>query len=70
LTVSDFGIGFNLGTAREVGGLGINRMQERLKLVKGSLFIDSQPKRGTTIRARVPLSLGSDSMRVVSQQPP
>ena len=70
LTVSDFGIGFNVGTAREVGGLGINRMQERLKLVKGSLFIDSQPKRGTTIRARVPLSLGSDSMRVVSQQPP
>ena len=70
LTVSDFGVGFNLGTAREVGGLGINRMQERLKLVKGSLFIDSQPKRGTTIRARVPLSLGSDSMRVVSQQAP
>jgi len=70
LTVSDFGIGFNLGTAREVGALGINRMQERLKLVKGSLFIDSQAKRGTTIRARVPLSLGSDSTRVVSQQPP
>jgi signal transduction histidine kinase len=70
LTVSDFGIGFDLGTAREVGALGINRMQERLKLVKGSLFIDSQPKRGTTISARVPLSLGSDSMRVASQQPP
>jgi signal transduction histidine kinase len=70
LTVSDCGIGFNLGTAREVGALGINRMQERLKLVKGSLFIDSQPKRGTTICARVPLSLESDSMRVVTQQPP
>lgn len=70
LTVSDFGVGFNPGTGRELGGLGLNRIQERLKLVKGTLSIDSQPKRGTTICARVPLSLGSDSMRVVSQQPP
>ena len=70
LTVSDFGVGFNLRTGRELGGLGLNRIQERLKLVKGTLSIDSQPKRGTTICARVPLSLGSDSMRVVSQQPP
>ena len=67
LAVSDFGVGFNLGTAREVGGLGLNRMQERLKLVKGNLSIDSQPKGGTTICARVPLSLGSDSMRLVSR---
>jgi len=37
-------------------------MQERLKLVKGTLSIDSQPKRGTTIHARVPLRLGSGSM--------
>jgi len=67
LTVSDFGVGFNLRTATEVGGLGLNRMRERLKLVKGSLSIDSRPKRGTTICARVPLSLGSDSMRLVRQ---
>ncbi len=67
LTVSDFGVGFNLGTAREVEGLGLNRIQERLKLVKGNLSIDSQPKRGTTIRARVPLSSGSDSMRLVRE---
>jgi hypothetical protein len=32
-------------------------MQERLKLVKGSLSIDSQLRRGTTIYARVPLNL-------------
>jgi signal transduction histidine kinase len=37
-------------------GLGLNRMEERLKLVKGSLSIDSLPKRGTTIHARVPLT--------------
>jgi signal transduction histidine kinase len=67
LTITDCGVGFNIGTAREVGALGINRMRERLKLVKGSLFIDSQPKRGTTIRAGVPLSTGSDAMLVVTQ---
>jgi two-component system, NarL family, sensor histidine kinase NreB len=61
-TVSDRGVGFNLETARKAAGLGINHMEERLKLVKGTLSIDSQPKRGTTIHARIPLRLGSDSM--------
>jgi signal transduction histidine kinase len=63
LKVSDLGVGLNLETAIEVGGLGFNRMQERLKLVKGRLSIESRPKRGTTIWACVPLSLGSNSMR-------
>src|SRR6267378_3228763 len=52
------GVGFNLKKGRQDGGLGINRMQERLKLVKGNLSIDSRPKRGTTVCARVPVSLG------------
>ena len=61
LTVSDRGVGFNPETVKTSRGLGLNHMQERLKPVKGSLSIDSQPKRGTTIHARVPLSLVSDS---------
>jgi signal transduction histidine kinase len=61
LTVSDCGAGFDLETARKARGLGLNRMEERLKLVKGSLSIDSQPKRRTTIHARVPLTLENDS---------
>jgi signal transduction histidine kinase len=63
LTISDCGLGFNLETAMQARGLGLNRMQERLKLVKGSLSLDSQPRRGTTIHARAPLSSGSDSVR-------
>jgi signal transduction histidine kinase len=59
LTVSDSGVGFNLEAARKDGALGLNRMQERLKLVKGKLSIDSQPKRGTTIHARAPLGSGT-----------
>jgi PAS domain S-box-containing protein len=63
LTVSDSGTGFDLEAARRGQGLGLIRMEERLKLVKGTFSIESQPKRGTTIHALVPLSSGSDSMR-------
>jgi len=56
LTVRDRGAGFAIETAKISRGLGLNHMQERLKLVKGSLSIDSQPNRGTTIYARVPFS--------------
>ena len=63
LTVSDCGVGFDLETARKAEGLGLNRMQERLKLVKGRLSIESQPKRGTMVHARVPFSSETDSMR-------
>jgi PAS domain S-box-containing protein len=54
LTVSDSGSGFELKVASNSRGLGLVSMEERLKLVKGTLLIDSQPKRGTTIHARVP----------------
>jgi signal transduction histidine kinase len=63
LAVSDSGAGFDNEATKERRGLGLISMEERLKLVKGTLSIESQPKRGTTIHARVPLSSGSDSMR-------
>ncbi len=63
LTVSDSGAGFNLEAARKGQGLGLIRMEERLKLVEGTFSIESQPNRGTRIHARVPLSSGS-SLRV------
>jgi two-component system, NarL family, sensor kinase len=61
-------LGFNPETAQASKGLGLNHMQERLKLVKGTLSIDSQPKRGTTIRARVPLTLESDPKHEAGRQ--
>lgn len=61
LTVSDCGKGFDPATAKTGRGLGLNRMQERLKLVKGSLSILSEPRRGTTIHARVPSTSTRDS---------
>lgn len=56
LTVQDSGAGFDLVKAIAGHGLGLTSMQERLKLVDGQLFIDSRPRHGTTIHARVPLA--------------
>jgi signal transduction histidine kinase len=63
LIVRDAGVGFDPKATMNDHGLGLVSMQERLQLVKGSFSIESQPKRGTTIRARVPLSSGIDSLR-------
>jgi len=63
LTVSDSGAGFDREEAKKSRGLGLISMQERVRLVNGTFSIESQPQRGTTIHARVPLSSGSDSMR-------
>jgi len=63
LTVSDLGGGFDTEAAMKGEGLGLTSMRERLKLVNGQLSIDSQPKHGTTIQARVPFRSNSDSER-------
>lgn len=62
LIVRDLGIGFN-PPAMKGRGLGLISMQERMKLVKGALSIDSQPMRGTTIHAVVPVDSGTSSKR-------
>jgi PAS domain S-box-containing protein len=63
LAVRDSGVGFNREAARASEGLGLISMEERLKMVKGTLSIVSQPKRGTTIHARVPVTVESSSIR-------
>jgi PAS domain S-box-containing protein len=56
LIVRDSGIGFDVEEALKGPGFGLTIMQERVKMVGGALSIESQPKRGTTIHARVPLA--------------
>jgi PAS domain S-box-containing protein len=63
LTVRDSGAGFNTDAARKGRGLGLTRMEQRVKLVKGAFSIDSQPEKGTTVHVSVPLGSGGDSMR-------
>jgi PAS domain S-box-containing protein len=60
LTVSDFGSGFDIEAAKAGPGLGLTSMDERLKILNGTLSIESQLKRGTTIHAFVPLSPGDN----------
>ena len=61
LTVSDLGAGFDTEAAIKGRGLGLTSMRERLNLVNGSLSIDSQPRGGTTIHARVPFNSNGQS---------
>jgi PAS domain S-box-containing protein len=65
LTVSDSGAGFDIDAAKVSRGLGLISMEERLKILKGTLSIESQLHRGTTIHARVPFSSGKDSLHAV-----
>ena len=61
LTVADSGAGFDRETGMKSTGLGLTSMQERLRLVGGTLSIESRPRRGTTIYARVPFTSSRDS---------
>ena len=55
LKVRDSGPGFNLANARLGGGLGLLSMQERARLINGSLNIVSRPGQGTVVSVSVPL---------------
>ena len=55
LIISDSGKGFDLELAKHGRGLGLTSMQERVRLVNGTISFESKPMGGTTIRVRVPL---------------
>ena len=55
LRVSDSGKGFNVETFKQGGGLGLINVEERLRLLRGICEIHSEPERGTTLVARIPL---------------
>jgi signal transduction histidine kinase len=56
--VEDDGAGFDPGAARppgKRGGLGLPGMRERVALLGGEVEVESEPGRGTTVIARIPL---------------
>jgi PAS domain S-box-containing protein len=57
LTISDEGKGFDVEEARRGKGLGLASMEERVRLVDGTIAIESPPGRGTEIRVHIPLAL-------------
>ena len=54
LAVSDEGDGFDLEKLGDGKRLGLASMRERVRLVNGTLDIESAPGRGTTVVAWVP----------------
>jgi signal transduction histidine kinase len=56
LAVHDDGIGFDLHQSANRRHLGLESMRERMRMVGGTLDIDSVPASGTTIVAWVPVA--------------
>lgn len=54
-SVSDDGQGFDAQRQQSVHGLGFVGMRERLNALGGSLRLTTEPRRGTTIQAEIPL---------------
>jgi PAS domain S-box-containing protein len=58
LAVRDDGVGFDPGSPEKGRSLGLASMRERVRLVRGTLDVESAPGRGTTIVAWVPVDGG------------
>ena len=55
LVIADDGQGFNLAEAGGLGGLGLISLDERVRLIGGSLTINTEPQHGTEVRVQIPL---------------
>jgi signal transduction histidine kinase len=64
LIVSDSGRGFDMEEAAKGRGLGLTSMSERVRLVNGTIRIDSKPMGGTRIHVHLPVESGRASQRV------
>ncbi len=60
LQISDTGTGFDPGSVRARGGLGLLSMRERLRLVSGKISIERLEPNGTWIEVRVPIPVSDD----------
>jgi PAS domain S-box-containing protein len=65
LIVRDSGKGFDVEAALQDKGLGLTSMRERVRLVNGTISIDSKPMGGTTIHVRVPFGSEHATQRAV-----
>lgn len=55
LNVKDDGCGFDLADNNATGGVGLTSMHDRANALKGKLFIDTAPGKGTSIILEAPL---------------
>ena len=66
LNISDLGVGFDLEEAKQGRGLGLTSMQERVRLVNGTITIESKLGGGTTIHVHVPFNSEDASRQAAS----
>ena len=73
LSIEDDGIGFDLAELERHAGLGFVSMRERLRLLNGTVHVDSAPGRGTRIDVAVPVTTessdGEESFRGEESHP-
>jgi signal transduction histidine kinase len=67
LEISDDGRGFDQHGARRNGGLGLTSMDERVRLARGSLQLETMPGGGTRVFVRVP---NGERQNGASNRPP
>ena len=60
LVFSDDGVGMGSGVREHAEGHGLEGMGERIEALNGAFTIESEPGRGCTIRAEVPLEVVHD----------
>ena len=63
LIVQDSGKGFDLNAAMKGRGLGLTNMQERVRVLNGTIVIRSEPMGGTNIHVRIPLTAENNLQR-------
>jgi PAS domain S-box-containing protein len=64
LDVRDLGKGFDVESAMRGKGLGLTSMRERVRLVNGTMAIESNPMGGTKIHVCIPLEQPSNTGRL------
>ncbi len=61
MVIKDDGIGFDaqhsFGRSQGRKGLGLSTMQERARLLKGQLSVESKPKEGTVLTLKIPVQI-------------
>lgn len=55
-TIKDNGVGFDINSVKETGGLGLKLIQDRAELLGGNLQIHSEVEHGTEINLQIPIS--------------
>jgi PAS domain S-box-containing protein len=66
LTVRDLGNGFDPELIKDTQGLGLVSMQERVRLVNGTILITSKLHSGTEVNVSIPLLAGTQTKRAMA----